>query len=138
MVAENDGQSPNDPTEWLTEVLYTGVGLGILAINRIQVARRDFEKNHDGDLPMNPGLTAFQDLLSDPEKTKRVMERLHHELQDLDDRLDGFENRFGDVLDNLEPDLPETARELVVALRALAGDHASQIRSVLGLRSRPN
>ncbi len=135
-MSEADDESPTDPTEWLTDILYTGVGLGILAINRIQVARRDLEKRQDRPDGANPGLAAIQDLLADPDKAKRVVDRLHHELQDLDDRLDGFENRLSQILDGIEPDLPDTARTLTVALRTLAADHAAQVRAVLGLRER--
>jgi len=135
-VADPEEQAPTDPVEWLTDVLYTGVGLGILAINRIQVARRDLEKSHGGSDVVNPGVAAIQDLLADPERTKRVVSRLQEELQDLDDRFDGFETRLTGILDDIEPELPGAARELAVALRNLAGDHAAQVRAVLGLRAR--
>lgn len=133
----DDSDDPtNDASEWLTDLLYTGVGLGILAMNKAQVAKRDLKQQFSEAGAQPPDLDAIQDILGDPEQTARILERLRSELQDVDDRLDGVEHRLFAALDSLEPDLPPAARELSRALRGLANEHASQIRSVLGLRER--
>ena len=144
-------------TAWLTDALYTGVGLGVLAINRLQVARRAAEQkltpssnsaaesaagstgSSDSPGPANPaaaGLTALSEMLADPDRASAVLHRVRDELQDLDDRLDGVENRLTEFLDGIEPELPPGARELAAALRSVASDHATQVRAVLGLRVR--
>ena len=131
-------EATDDAAEWLTELLYTGVGLGILAINRIQVARRSAEKHlHDKgvSLPSNPGLDAVTELVGDPDKLSRVLDKLKTELADLDSRLDGFDNRILDLLNHLEPELPDAARDLSAALRKLTSEHAGQLRSLLGLEA---
>ena len=138
-VSDPRDEATDDATEWLTELLYTGVGLGILAINRIQVARRSAEKHlHDKGvaLPSNPGLDAISELVGDPEKLSRVLEKLKGELADLDNRLDGLDNRFVDLLSHLEPELPDAARDLSAALRRLTNQPAAQLRSLLGLEAR--
>lgn len=135
VVESSDSPSP-EAAERLLDLLYTGVGLGILAINRFQVARRGFEQRFaESDAPV-PGLDGIQELLADPERTDRLMQRIRVELQDLDDRLDGFENRLSALLDGLEPELPDGARELSRALRIIANDHAAELRTLLGLEAR--
>lgn len=126
----------NDITTWLTDMLYTGVGLGVLAVNRVQVARRTAQKRLGAAEPVNPGLAALSDLLADPERARAVIAKLRAELQDIDERLGGVENRFSGFLERIEPDLPDGARELAGALRGITDDHAAQIRAVLGLPSR--
>ena len=135
-VPEDSDDPIQDAAEWLTNLLYTGVGLGILAMNKAQVAKRDLEQHFSEAGAQAPDLAAIQDILGDPERTARVLERLRVELQDVDDRLDGVEHRFSAALDSLEPDLPPAARDLSQALRGLVNEHASQLRSALGLRQR--
>lgn len=154
----SDESTPVDQEEltaWLTDALYTGVGLGVLAVNRLQVARRAAEKKlapsassgegsdpgdrGDAPGPANPaaaGLTALSEMLADPDRASAILHRVRDELQELDDRLDGVENRLTDFLDGIEPELPPGARELAAALRSVASDHATQVRAVLGLRVR--
>lgn len=148
VVSDPTDAPPPDPAEWLTDLLYTGVGLGILAINRAQAARRDLEAavaSSDEPNPTaevlrslldNPAVTGMQELLSDPERTRNLADRLRTEMQDLDDRLDGFENRLAAMLDNIETELPPGAQDATKALRALATEHAAQMRAILGLKAR--
>ena len=133
----DQGDEPTDAAvEWLKDLLYTGVGLGVIGINRFQGARRDLQAQlADGTLD-GPDLSAFSELLSDPERTDRILAKLRTELQDLDERLGGFEHRLGSILDGIEPDLPEPLLDLSRALRSLADEHADQVRSALGLESR--
>lgn len=133
---EPDAQQPIDVVTWLTDMLYTGVGLGVLAVNRIQVARRSAQQRLGNSEPVNPGLAALADILADPERAQVVIAKLREELRDIDERLGGVETRFSGFLERIEPELPDGARELAGALRGLADDHATQIRAVLGLPSR--
>jgi hypothetical protein len=132
-VAETPEQPTPDAAVWLADLLYTGVGLGILAMNKAQVARRDLQTAlADGDKEV-PDLTELQAFITDPERTARVLDRLRSELQELDSVVGGIEQRVGSLFDALEPDLPPAAREMVEALRGLAGEHADQIRTLLGI-----
>ncbi|MFV2039425.1 MAG: hypothetical protein ACC660_04205 [Acidimicrobiales bacterium] len=147
-------ETPEEPddevTEWLMDLLYTGVGLAVLGVNRLQVARRSAQKHFatpasTGDEPdtgtetrslPTGALSAIAGLVSDPEQARSLLRRLRQELQDIDDRLGGIDNRLTDMLRDLEPDLPDGAREISAALRGLTYDHATQLRAVLGLRVR--
>ncbi len=121
---------------WLTEILYTGVGLGILAVNKAQVARRDFESAlADGETEL-PALSDLQEFITDPARTERVVEKLRSELGELDKLVGGIEHRVSSLFDAIEPDLPPSAREAADSLRALAGEHAGQIRALLGIEDR--
>lgn len=135
-MSDHSPQPTPDAVEWLTDILYTGVGLGILAMNKAQVAKRDLQQHFSDAGTPPPGFDAIQDILGDPERTARLLQRLRTELQDVDDRLDGVGHRFSAALDRLEPDLPPAASDAARALRGLANEHASQLRSTLGLRQR--
>ncbi|MEM7285327.1 MAG: hypothetical protein AAF480_03165 [Actinomycetota bacterium] len=128
---------PTDPAvAWVTDLLYTGVGLGVLAVNRLQVARRDLQKQVDADELELPDLSVLRDFATDPESARRIAAKLRDELQDLDDRLDGIEHRIGSILAGIEPDLPEPLRDVSRAVRIVAEDHVAQLRAVLGLEAR--
>lgn len=128
---------PTDPAvAWVTDLLYTGVGLGVLAVNRLQVARRDLQKQVDADELELPDLSFLRDFATDPESARRIAAKLRDELQDLDDRLDGIEHRIGSILAGIEPDLPEPLRDVSRAVRIVAEDHVAQLRAVLGLEAR--
>ena len=133
---DHDDESIDPAVEWLTDLLYTGVGLGILAVNKAQVARRDLQKQVEADELELPDLSFLRDLANDPERTRRIATRLRDELQDLDDRLDGIEHRIGSILAGIEPDLPEPLRDVSRAFRTVATDHVAQLRASLGLESR--
>ena len=119
----------------LTDLLYTGVGLGVLAVNKVQVARRDAEKRRKAGNGSDP-LSRVQRAMAHPDAAATVLRRLHTELRDADERMGGIENRITALLDRIEPDLPPPAQELVSALRDLAADNSAQVRAVLGLRVR--
>lgn len=133
---DHDDESIDPAVEWLTDLLYTGVGLGILAVNKAQVARRDLQKQVEADELELPDLSFLRDLASDPERTRRIALRLRDEIQDLDERLDGIEHRIGSILAGIEPDLPEPLRDASRAFRTVATDHVAQLRAALGLEAR--
>jgi hypothetical protein len=136
-MAESSATNGADMTDRLADLLYTGVGLGIIALNRAQVARRSVGtqlRTDDRDGPLGP-LDALGDLLADPERARRLLVALREEIARLDDRLDGIEDHLSSIADRIEPDLPVAARELLGVVRSIAGDHAGQLRSVLGLRT---
>jgi len=134
---QDDTSDPSDAaTEWLTEMLYTGVGLGILAVNRFQVARRSAESAlQDGgiDLTNSPGLAALSEVLSDPARLEEVLGRVKDEIALLDDRLGGLEDHLSAAMGRIEPDLPDAARELTQAATRLLSDHGPDLRALLGL-----
>lgn len=149
----DDTTGPNDPgssslspealTERLTDLVYTGVGLGVLAVNRAQVARRSAQKQRGSgtggsrpSTPRVPSVSELTGLLTDPEASRLALSRIRDELQRVDDHVMGLEDRLDAVLDRTGHDLPEPTRTLVRALRTLADEQATQVRAVLGLRSR--
>lgn len=135
-VVTGPDDDPN-PADRLLDLLYTGVGLGILAVNRVQVARRQAiaEGGALEGLPLPGSVQDLQQLVDDPETITAVVEWLRSEMRSFDARIGGLERTMGEALDRLEPDLPDTARQFVRGLRGLAADHADQVRSLLGLES---
>ncbi len=119
----------------LEDLVYTGVGLGVLAVNRAQVARRRLQAEAvDTDLgELGQPLAELADLLRDPERLRSLAATLRDELRLIDDRLDGLEHRVTEILDRVEPDLPAGLRELLGAVRTLTAENAGQVRSMLGL-----
>ena len=111
-----------DAAEWLTDILYTGVGLGILAVNRMQVARRHAQADL-AERKSPHGFDGLGGLFDEPEKTRALLTKLRDELQDVDDRLGGVEKHFTGALERLEADLPEGARQLSEAVRSVTDDH---------------
>lgn len=135
-MSDHDDEPIDPAVAWVTDLLYTGVGLGILAVNKAQVARRDLQKQVEAEELELPDLSFLRELANDPERTQRIAVRLRDEIKDLDDRLDGIENRIGSILASIEPDLPEPLRDLSRAFRTVADDHVTQLRAALGLEAR--
>lgn len=125
---------PNEAAERILDLLYTGVGLGVLAVNKAQVARRN--ATAEGGILEGSSFAASMDelerVVNDPDTVGAVLEWLRQEAQNLDDRLDGIEDRIDEALGRLEPELPDTARQFVSGLRSLAAEQAAQIRASLG------
>lgn len=119
----------------LLDLLYTGVGLGVLAVNKAQAARRN-AMGAGGPLEgsaLAAGIEDFQKLMADPDTLAAVVHWIQVEVRNLDERFDGVEDRIDEALGRLEPDLPEGAQQIVKGLRSLASEHAGQVRSLLGL-----
>jgi hypothetical protein len=137
-VPDDDEQGPSI-ADRVEDVLYTVVGLGVLAVNRAQVARRRLQAEWaDTDLgDLAAPFSMVTDVLGDPEKVRSILDAARDELQSIDDRLDGVEHRVSAILDRIEPELPPPLAELTSALRNLANDNADRARSLLGLRLRP-
>lgn len=135
-MSDHDDEPIDPAVAWVTDLLYTGVGLGILAVNKAQVARRDLQKQVEAEELELPDLSFLRELANDPERTRRIATRLRDEIQDLDDRLDGIENRIGSILASIEPDLPEPLRDVSRAFRTVADEHLTQLRAALGLEAR--
>ena len=135
-MSDHDDEPIDPAVAWVTDLLYTGVGLGILAVNKAQVARRDLQKQVEAEELELPDLSFLRELANDPERTRRIAARLRDEIQDLDDRLDGIENRIGSILASIEPDLPEPLRDVSRAFRTVADEHLTQLRAALGLEAR--
>ena len=135
-MSDHDDEPIDPAVAWVTDLLYTGVGLGILAVNKAQVARRDLQKQVEAEELELPDLSFLRELANDPERTRRIATRLRDEIQDLDDRLDGIENRIGSILASIEPALPEPLRDVSRAFRTVADEHLTQLRAALGLEAR--
>jgi hypothetical protein len=133
----------NAPSSWLVDsaldALYTSVGLAVLGVNRVQVARRDLAaRSARGEAPA-PGdlvtrlLAAGQQLRGDPQAVREAASRLGQELQAIEELVEEVGRRLGAILDQVEPDLPDGVREVVGAARQAAADLGAHYRAVLGL-----
>jgi ABC-type transporter Mla subunit MlaD len=127
------------------DALYTSVGLAVLGVNRVQVARRDLAKRSgasttdllNGSDLTNRLVSAAQQLRADPQALRDTLSRFGQELQAIDDLIDEVGRRVGQIVDRVEPDLPDGVREVVAVTREAVGDLSAHYRAVLGLSPRP-
>ncbi|MGI9622119.1 MAG: hypothetical protein ACR2PK_04715 [Acidimicrobiales bacterium] len=133
---EDAETSQDEPVDRLADLLYTVVGFGVLAVNRVQVARRSAQAGAAGTAANLPGTDDLRALLSDPQTMRNIAVRLRDELQDLDNAVGGFDNRVNSLLDDIETELPENATWVTDMLRTVADDHIVQMRSIVGLEVR--
>ena len=82
---------------------------------------------------LGDSLGEIEQILGDPETLGTVLEWVRNEAQALDERVGGVEERIGEALDRLEPQLSPGAQELVRAMRSVASEHSGQMRAILGL-----
>jgi hypothetical protein len=94
------------------DALYVGVGLGVLAFQKVQVRRRE--------------LSALLDQRAGEGRT--VVRSVEQGLIALDDRAVALEAM---VFDRLEPALPEPARTAIEQARALTASVRAQLRERL-------
>ena len=119
----------------MTDILYTGVGLGILAVNRMQVAKRQIQADI-AERKSSVDLDGIGRLFGEPDRARQLFRNLRDEFQDVDDRLGGVNKHSTETLEHLEAGLPEGARQLSEALRSVTDDRATQLRAVLSLKER--
>src|SRR4029079_4725279 len=96
-----------DLTKLAKDVLYVSVGLSVIAVQKVQVRRKELGKRLGGNVDPRTQLKAAQKLFE--ERVKLVEER-----------LEGVEGRFESLLDQLEERLPEQAREVAHQARTVA------------------
>ena len=109
----------DDVTKVLKDALYIGVGLGVLAVQKVQVQRQELRKQLKGQV--GDARTQLSSV------TKLVDERV----QLVEERLSGVESRVDALLDQLEARLPTAAKETVQQARTAAKDARSQVRDLV-------
>jgi len=129
--------STDDLTKTIKDVLYVGVGLGVIAFQRAQVQRVDLTKQikaqfgeaRDQVEKMGGG---SDDLRAEARRqVERLADGFDDRVQLVEERLDTIESQFDGLLDQIEEKLPEQARELVKQARDTAKEARSQVRALV-------
>ena len=100
--------SIDDIGKTLKDSLYVTIGLGVIAFQKAQVQRQEFQKQ------VETNLSGTRDLVGDRIKT-------------VQERLEAVEGRIDTVLDDVEQQLPEQARSVMQQAREVAKDTRSQL-----------
>jgi hypothetical protein len=106
----------------LKEAAYIAVGLGVIGFQRAQVRRVELMKQFEG----------ARDQIS-PDQLEAVRGQLADLARLVDERLLPARAQIGGQIDLLEERLPESARQLVQAMREAASNQEQVLRSVVGL-----
>jgi ElaB/YqjD/DUF883 family membrane-anchored ribosome-binding protein len=103
----------DDIQKRLTDGVYVGIGLGVIAFQKAQVQRQELRKQ----LAANVGTarTSVEDRIKTAEE-----------------RLLAMEHRIDAVLDDVEERLPEQARSVMHQAREVARDTRDQLRELVG------
>lgn len=111
------------------DVLYIGVGAGVLAFQRAQVQRVELTKAVEERI--TEGRKQFADV------TKSAATTAEGQLSKIDERVTEFETRVEDVLELVQDRLPKPAAELFGQARTVArstrGQVRGQVREMLNL-----
>lgn len=101
-------ETPN-PIETLTELardaFYVTVGAGVIAFQKLQVQRNDFQKAFEGQLG------------EAKESFDAISKQVEAQFKDVEKRITEVEARIEKALADLEDRLPEQARDLVSEAR---------------------
>ena len=106
-------------TKVLTDVLYVGVGAGVIAFQKAQVQRRELQAlltSQFGD-----ARSQFESVASKVEDRVKLVE----------DRIEAAEERIDALLDQVEDNLPTQARDSLKQARRVARDTRDQVRSIV-------
>jgi ElaB/YqjD/DUF883 family membrane-anchored ribosome-binding protein len=105
-----------DLTKLAKDVLYVTVGLGVIAVQKVQVRRREVREQ-----------------LGDPKAQFKSITKLFEErVKVVEERLEGVDRRFEALLDQFEERLPEQARGVAQQARTAAKEARTQARSLVG------
>jgi len=105
--------NPIEVSRLLRDAVYVTVGVGVIAVQKAQVQRRELQ----GQL---------EDSLAD------ARQRLEELGDSVEDGLEGLENQFDVLLDEVESRLPEQAATAVRQAREAAKDAQRQLRELVG------
>jgi dsDNA-specific endonuclease/ATPase MutS2 len=106
-------------TKVLKDVLYVGVGAGVIAFQKAQVQRRELRAQLTSQF--GEARTQFETVASKVEDRVKLVE----------ERIDAAEARLDTLLDQVEENLPEQAREPFKQARKVAKDTRTQVRSLV-------
>ncbi len=98
----------DDISKTVKDSLYVTIGLGVIAFQKAQVRRQELKKQ------VETNLTGTRSLVGDSLKT-------------VHERLEAVEARIDDVLDGVEQQLPDPARNVVRQAREVAKDTRTQL-----------
>jgi hypothetical protein len=124
---ETDRAETRNPADRIAEiakdVLYVGVGAGVLAFQRAQVQRVELTK-------------AIEQRMADSRRqladlTKAATTTATGQLAWLDERATAVEARVDDVLDTVQDRLPKPAAELLGQARTAAKATRTQVRGLI-------
>lgn len=101
-----------DLTKTLKDAAYIAVGFGVIAFQKTQVRRREFEQQF--------GLS-----------TGQFRQQMAKVADDLEERIEPIVETVETSLDQLEERLPEQAREVFKTVRTTAKDAGAQFRTLL-------
>lgn len=132
-----DSTTTDDLTKALRDVLYVGVGLGVIAFQRMQVQRNDFTKQvkahlADARQQIEQMNSANPDLAGDARRSfDKLTEGFEERVKVVEERLVALEDQFDGIFDQIEEKLPEPARDLVKQARDTAKEARTQVRSLV-------
>jgi hypothetical protein len=134
VAADDETQIPG--VDRLRDLLYTGVGLGVLAVNRAQAARRSATAPGGAlaGTPLADALDRLDSVVGDPAMRDTLLRWLADEVRAVDARLGGMEHHLDAALERLQPQLGDNAAEIVTQVRTALTESAGAVRDALGLR----
>ena len=101
------------------DVVYVGVGAGVLAIQKAQVQRRELQKQFGSQVDeAKDQLGSVAGMVEDRVKL-------------VEERLESVEERLDTLLDQVEENVPEQAREIIKQARKAAKDARGQVRQLV-------
>ncbi len=103
-------------TKVLRDVLYVGVGAGVIAFQKAQVQRREFQAQLAAQ---------FEDVRSQIESAAGKVE---DRVKLVEERIEAAEERIEAMLDQVEDTLPEPTRDAFKQARKVAQDTRTQVR----------
>lgn len=107
-------------TEFARDAFHVAVGAGVLAFQKAQVRRREFEKRAEGSLG-DVREQAEKSFGAARSQLDTVNDLVEDRVKMVEERLGALEERLESVLGELEGRLPEQARDLVKQARDLVG-----------------
>ncbi len=112
-----------DLSKALRDALYVSVGLGVIAVQKAQVRRRELQKQVSGQAD------------EAREQLGSVSTFLEDRVKGVEERMSEVEDRVETLLDELQSRLPDQAGELVKQARATAKDARGQLQSLVNRAS---
>lgn len=103
-------------TAFVKDALYISVGAGVLAFQKAQVRRRELRKQLTSQMGDARGQVAT------------VADRVGGSMKTVEAHLDAVEEGLGVLLDQVEQNLPEQARDIFHQAREAAKDARGQVR----------
>jgi hypothetical protein len=108
----------------LRDAAYVVIGFGVLTVQQAQVRRRELADK----LAAHP---AVQQLGATREQLEEFLGGFETRIADLDARIDAFESKLDDVVEQVERKLPEQAGAVLGTAHELARTARQQVRGLI-------